>query len=304
MLTKLKNRIRLFFGFSASETNGLIILVPILLLILYAPTLLKEALNDQSSQSQLEDELLLKAWLEESKSKLKTEDNTTFAPTFFNPNKIDEERWLALGFKKKTAQNIIKYRNAGGTFNKKEDLLKIYGINKKLVTAYYDYIIIPKSRRKPKSNAPPIKNVVEKMVIEKEAAKFDINLADSSQLQIVRGIGPVLSDRIIKYRELLGGFTNTDQLKEVYGIKEDVYLRMLSHFGVIISSVEKISINQDSINLLSKHPYLNYKTSRAIVKYRKQHGDYQSVEDLKKIHAISDSLFQRIAPYLKVERTE
>ncbi|MEP2026293.1 MAG: helix-hairpin-helix domain-containing protein [Reichenbachiella sp.] len=304
MLTKLKNRIRLFFGFSSSETNGLIILVPILVLILAAPNLLKNALSKQSSQSQLEDERLLKAWLEESKSKLKTEDSTTFIPTFFNPNTINEEKWVTLGFKKKTAQNIIKYRNKGGSFKKKEDLLKIYGINQKLVTAYFEYIIIPKPMPKPKSTAPALKKVIEKMVVEKEAAKFDLNLADSAQLQIVRGIGPVLSGRIIKYRELLGGYTSTTQLKEVYGLEEEVYQRMLSHFDILISSAKKININEDSINFLSKHPYLNYKTSRAIVKYRAQHGDYQSVEELKKIYTISDSLYRRIAPYLTIEKTE
>lgn len=266
--------------------------------------MLKRALSEDNSQSLLEDERLLKAWLEESKSKLKTEEGTTFTPTFFNPNTADKKKWVALGFKEKIADNILKYRAKGGSFKKKEDLLKIYGINQKLVVAYYDYMIIPEPDPKPKSTTPSIKDVVEKIVAEKESAKFDLNLADSSQLQLVRGIGPVLSGRIIKYRDLLGGFTTTDQLKEVYGLSDEVYQRMLSHFGVIIIKVEKININQDSISLLSKHPYLNYKISRAIVKYRAQHGDFQSVEDLKKIHTMSDSLFQRIAPYLKAEPME
>ncbi|WP_422361161.1 ComEA family DNA-binding protein [Reichenbachiella sp.] len=301
MLTKLKNRIRLFFGFSASETNGLILLVPLLLLIISAPSILKHVLASNSAQSDLEDERILQAWLEESKSKLKSDEGATFTPTFFNPNKASSEKLVELGFKKKIADRIINYRSKGGSFKEKEDLLKIYGINQKLVTAYYDYIIIPKPEAKPKSTSPKFKQVIEKMVIEKENVKFDLNLADTSQFQIVRGIGPVLSVRIVKYREMLGGFTHTAQLREVYGIEEEVYQRMLSHFDVLIPSAKKININQDSISFLAKHPYLNYKTSRAIIKYRAQHGDYQSVADLKNIHSISDSLFQRIAPYLKVE---
>ena len=183
-------------------------------------------------------------------------------------------------------------------------MLKIYGINEKLVTAYYDYIIIPKVEAKPKSTSPKLKQVIEQLVIEKENVKFDLNLADTAQFQIVKGIGPVLSARIVRYREMLGGFTHAQQLREVYGIEEEVYQRMLGHFDVLIPSIKKININQDSISFLAKHPYLSYKTSRAIIKYRAQHGDYQSVNDLKKIYSISDSLFQRIVPYLKIESTE
>ena len=103
MLTKLKNRIRIFFGFSASETNGLILLVPILLLIISAPSILKHVLASNSTQSDLEDKRILQAWLEESKSKLKSDEGSTFIPTFFNPNKVSSERLVELGFKKKNS---------------------------------------------------------------------------------------------------------------------------------------------------------------------------------------------------------
>ncbi|MDW3208258.1 MAG: helix-hairpin-helix domain-containing protein [Reichenbachiella sp.] len=304
MLTKLKNRIRLFFGFSASETNGLLLLVPILLLILAAPSILKSVLASNSTQSDLEDQRILRAWLEESKSKLKSDDGVTFIPTFFDPNQINSDKWVQLGFKKNIAKRIVNYRAKGGVFRKKEDLLKIYGINQKLVTAYYDYIVLPKPETQPKAALPKFKQAIEKMVVEKNNVKFDLNLADTAQFQLVKGIGPVLSERIVKYREMLGGFTSTEQLQEVYGIKPEVYQRMLNDFDVLVASNKKININEDSISFLAKHPYLSYKTSRAIIKYRAQHGDYQSVDDLKKIHTISDSLFQRIKPYLKVETTE
>ncbi|UXX80584.1 helix-hairpin-helix domain-containing protein [Reichenbachiella carrageenanivorans] len=304
MLTKLKNRIRTFFGCSASETNGLLLLVPLLFLVLIGPFLLQNRLTRDATQTQLEEERLLKDWLEESKKKLKHEEGTVIVHSFFDPNKIGQNKWIELGFKKKIAERIINYRQKGGSFKEKEDLYKIYGINKKLVTAYLDYIIIPPPPAKPKYKAPPLNKVVEQMVIEKESAKFDLNLSDSSQLQIVKGIGPVLSSRIVKYRESLGGFHSMEQLKEVYGIKPEVYERLLDHFDLLIPAIHKININQDSIHLLANHPYLSYKTSRAIVKYRTQHGNYQSVDELKNIYTLSDSLYQKIAPYLEVSSPE
>lgn len=304
MLTKLKNRIRTFFGCSASETNGLLLLVPLLFLVLLAPFLLQKILTQDSAQVQLEEERLLKEWLEESKSKLKPEEGTVIIRSFFDPNKINQKKWIELGFKEKIADRILNYRQKGGSFKKKEDLYKIYGINKKLVTAYLDYIVIPPPPPKPKYKSPPLKEVVEQMVIDKPSAKFDLNLADTAQLQIVKGIGPVLSTRIVKYRESLGGFHSMEQLKEVYGIKPEVYERMMTHFDLLTAAINKVNINQDSIKLLANHPYLSYKTSRTIVKYRTQHGNYQSVEELKNIYTLSDSLYQKIAPYLEASSPE
>lgn len=213
------------------------------------------------------------------------------------------KKWTALGFEEKIAKRIIAYRYKGGKFKKKEDLLKIYGINQKLVKAYFDYIIIPPESKK-ESRHVSVKEAIEKVVAKSTVVKQNLNLSDTSQLKTVRGIGPVLSSRIVKYREALGGFVRSDQLKEVYGLNHKTYQEVLLHFEVVPDVVEKININQDSVQILARHPYISYKISRAILKYRAQHGDYHSVEQLKKIHTISDSLYQKIVPYLTISSAE
>lgn len=213
------------------------------------------------------------------------------------------KKWIELGFEKKIADRIANYRYKGGKFRKKEDLLKIYGINQKLVKAYFDYIIISPEPKKERSNIS-VKEAVEKVVAKDRIVKEDLNLSHANQLKNVRGIGPVLSSRIIKYREALGGFVHHEQLKEVYGIDHKTYLEILRHFDIVSKTVEKININQDTIKVIARHPYISYKTSRAIIKYRVQHGDYQSIDQIKKIHTISDSLYYKIAPYLTINPTE
>ena len=56
---------------------------------------------------------------------------------------------------------------------------------------------------------------------EKEPSllNMDLNTADSTTLMALKGIGPVFSVRIVKYRELLGGYYETAQLQEVYGCR-------------------------------------------------------------------------------------
>mgnify|MGYP002249432585 CR=1 FL=1 len=49
---------------------------------------------------------------------------------------------------------------------------------------------------------------------------LNINIAESDELQTLKGVGPVTAQRIIDYRNQIGRFDNVDQLLEVKGIGE------------------------------------------------------------------------------------
>ncbi len=63
--------------------------------------------------------------------------------------------------------------------------------------------------------------------------------------------------------------------------------------------IRKININTANFDILKNHPYLKYKQINAIIQYRKQHGNYTSVADLKKILILSPQTIEQIAPYLQ-----
>lgn len=50
------------------------------------------------------------------------------------------------------------------------------------------------------------------------SALIDLNTADAARLQDLPGVGPVLAERIISYREEIGRFDDVGQLREVSGI--------------------------------------------------------------------------------------
>ena len=52
---------------------------------------------------------------------------------------------------------------------------------------------------------------------------------------------------------------------------------------------------------MKAHPYLRYSIANAIVQYRLQHGSYIAVNDIKKIMLVTDDIFNKAAPYLKVD---
>lgn len=133
----------------------------------------------------------------------------------------------------------------------------------------------------------------------KKIQPFDINSADTSQLKKVRGIGTVLSRRIVKYRDLLGGFVSKSQLNDVYGL-HDSTLQSINKVIFVSSDFQpkRILINQSTTAELKKHPYITYKMANAIVNYRFQHGTIEDEQTLHKIHLLDSGSIAKIISYI------
>jgi len=127
-----------------------------------------------------------------------------------------------------------------------------------------------------------------------------INETDSTELQVLDGIGPVLSARIIKYRDQLGGFHNQNQLLEIYGVKPALVSKIVPNIS-FDGEMQKIDLNTIEVKELVKHPYFDYATANIFINYRSHHGDFKSVKDVKKIRIIKDYWLEEAEPYFSYE---
>ena len=93
-------------------------------------------------------------------------------------------------------------------------------------------------------------------------------------------------------------FYDITQLTEVYNMPKIPKEEIVKYFYLEGDQTLKLNINTDSIIHLSKHPYINWNLAKSIINYRKVHGNYDAVEQITSIKIISDSLYQKIAPYL------
>jgi DNA uptake protein ComE-like DNA-binding protein len=128
---------------------------------------------------------------------------------------------------------------------------------------------------------------------------FDINTAGEAQLSAIKGIGPVLSARIVKFRAKLGGFISQAQYQEVYGLLPEVVARLKKHtyIGVDFQSA-KLNINTADVPTLASHPYLTYQQAQSIVRYRAQHGPFLTTESLRVLELIDEATLKKLNPYL------
>ena len=298
-VNRLKAWIRSFFGFSRSETNALLILLPLMVLLIFSEPAYRYWFTNQelsfSKDSLRLDSLVAKWQWEKADSNPESVDRPLFR---FNPNTASRDSLLQLGFSPSLARRIVNYRTKGGVFKIKSDLLKMYGTDTLLFQKLYSFIDLPliaeKKRKEFFKDSFPMRPIVA-------TTKLDLNLADTAQLIKVYGIGPKFSLRIVEYRERLGGFVSMDQLNEVYRLDTTAVGRLKKKFFVLPDyHPRQIRLNTATEKDLAAHPYISYKLAAAVVAYRFQHGYFASIEDLVNLKLLTEKDFQRIKPYITI----
>ena len=221
----------------------------------------------------------------------------------FDPNTLSEAGWIKMGIKPKTAATIQKYISKGGKFKSAEDLKKVWGLSPALVNELMPYVVI---KEQPKKLFEPYDNYSNKPAYEKKEypkkviEAVDINTSGAEAWIALPGIGEKLAVRILTFKEKLGGFYEVAQIKELYGLPDSTYQKILPYLNLEKADVKKININTATLEELKAHPYIRYALANAIVEYRRQHGPYESVAKLKNIMIITDEILMKMAPYLAV----
>lgn len=129
---------------------------------------------------------------------------------------------------------------------------------------------------------------------------LEINSATAQQWSSIRGIGPVLSDRIVKYRKRLGGFHSVGQLKEVYGISDSLYTAIKPMLKVDKGKLIQMDPNSADFESLSAHPYISKTIAKQMIGYRTKVATFETLEDLQKLYGMNDTLYQKLLPYFKL----
>lgn len=303
-MNSIRKWIRDIFGFSGTEVNGFLILLPLTaVLVLSEPIYRRWVISrDRQYADDIEKlDSLVAAWDNDLKKPvLELEPPVSLFP--FDPNTLSVAELRSLGFPEHSAKRIAAYRLKGGVFRVKSDLLKIYGLDSTLYKQLYKYIQLPSNRLVLNESGKP-HNRPETKAFERtqQSITFDINTADTTLFKTVYGIGPRLAARIVKFRESLGGFIKKTQLYEVYGLDSLVVDRLFK-VGFIEEGFipAKINVNAADEEALARHPYIRYKFARALISYRYQHGDFQQASDIKKLSVINASELERLLPYIKL----
>ena len=304
-----------YLSFSRKEKIGILTIVLLIVLIWIFPQVIKSSSheislgdtswigtlnrneNDSGSLSGAGEDRNERTYHQTLKKPSKERERTVF---YFDPNTLSEDGWKKLGIRQRTISIIHNYLSKGGHFEKADDLKRIYGIHPDELAALTPYIQIKtatQTRFSGNSNFDKRPQMFEKPKHD----LVEINAADTAAFIALPGIGSKLATRIINFRDKLGGFYSIDQVGETYGLADSTFEKIKPWLKLENIGLRKININTATKEEMKSHPYLRWTLANAIVEYRSQHGKYSAVEDLKKVSAVTEEIFEKVKPYISVE---
>ncbi len=230
----------------------------------------------------------------------------------FNPNYITDYKGEQLGMSLKEIDRLLAFREKNKFINSKKEFQQITKISDSLLNKIAPYFKFPDwvvKRNQQNSKRGIISSEVEKYrynnSYKKKAIKLsttDINKATAEDLQTISGIGPTFSQRIIKYRSKLQGFSFENQLNEVWGLEKEVVDKIWSVFKIEQKPIiKKINVNTVTFKELLKNPYINYDLCKKIFDYRDEVAELQDISELKNIKDFPLELYDRIVLYLQAK---
>ncbi len=306
----MNNRLKEYFHFGKSERNAILIVILLVVFLVLVPRIYSKyrtpvPFSDGSFAAEID------AFLKQEASVAQADQHSfdftrpdrsaareRFHPFDFDPNTLDHAGWVRLGFTEKQAGGILKFREKGGRFFKKEDLRKLYAVSDEIYALLEPFVRI-ESAHNPASGLEkqPERSYPLSRTADEHA---ELNSSDSAGLVKVRGIGPAFARRIIRYREKLGGFSDARQLLEVYGMDSIRFSQISKGVFADASLVRKININTANMDELRAHPYIDYYIAKAIIDKRIRKGSYASPDELLEIPLIYEDLYFKLRPYLTV----
>jgi competence protein ComEA len=241
---------------------------------------------------------------------------------YFDPNKTAADDWKRLGISERLTQTILHYIQKGGHFQKADDLKKLYGLKPSDYERLSPYVRIAPSANGFKShagydtgsagralNSEKTDSFYRAGVLKKESRQLfspklysmtDINLADSATWARFPGIGEKLAVRIIHFREKLGGFYQSEQVGETFGLPDSTFQKIRPYLVFHPVSLNRIDLNTTSREILQSHPYIRWQLAKNILDFRLQHGSYRSVDELLQLAGMDSEKFEKLKPYLIV----
>ena len=238
----------------------------------------------------------------DSLKKISSEDKKyTIYP--FNPNYISDHKGYQLGMKTKEIDRLLAHRNKRLFVNSAKEFQEVTKISDSLLQAISPYFKFPEwvqKKNREKEERFTVTTKTKKNI--SDITSSDINEATPYDLTLVKGVDEYLSERIIKYRSKLQGFSFSEQLFEVWGLEKEVADNILQVFSIQKKPrITKVNVNTASFKEVLSNPYIDYELCVQIFEYKDEVAELQSISEIKNIEGFPIEKYHRIVLYLRAK---
>lgn len=219
----------------------------------------------------------------------------------FDPNTVTYDELLMLGFDKRTAVGIVKYRTAGKVFGIAEEFALCYGVSDEMFARVRPYIKIgsryaTKPTKRSEHLTDSTKLVRKSRFSPRPFEPFKIDTVGVNYLRLI-GFSTRQAELLIEYRNRGKGIFSMNELRDCYAVSEEM-ADSLQHF-VILSVRDPheglIEINTADSATLRKVRGIGAKTVVAVMQYRKFLGGFYKKEQIAELKCVTAENFAKIS---------
>ena len=293
------------FKFNKQERSGIFFLLLIIIVLQVGYFIMRSFSLDKYARS-FSSDIATQAKIDAIKEIASVADTVKIYS--FNPNFISDYKGYTLGMSITEIDRLHDFRSENEYVNSPERFQQVTQISDSLLKVISPYFKFPEwtnKTKQPLANKSQFKsnpnNTGRSTNLRETLQINDINSVTTEELKMINGIGEVLSKRIVKFRNRLGGFLIEEQLYDVYGLEPFVAKKVLEKYKVLKKPIiESINVNTASVDAINSIVYIEYAVARAIVSYREVNGPFTSIDELEHIEGFPTEKINRIALYLSL----
>ena len=288
------------FWYTKNQRNGILLL---LIIIIFLQLILHFKNFDSQQMVDLSQPKITSYNKQLDSLKKKSSKKKKFKIYPFNPNYISDYKGYQLGMNVDEIDRLLAHREQRLYVNSAKEFQTITKISDSLLQKISPFFKFPEWVQKKNNNKNNQQRYIPNSRINvSEITTVDINKATLKDFTAIEGVDEYISERIIKYRSKLQGFSFKEQLFEVWGLDELMVNKILSTFSIKNKPIiKKVNINTASFKEVLSNPYIDYELCVKIFDYRDEVAELQSISEIKNIEGFPIKKYNRIVLYLLAE---
>ena len=288
------------FWYTKNQRNGILLL---LIIIIFLQLILHFKNFDSQQMVDLSLPKITSYNKQLDSLKKKSSKKKKFKIYPFNPNYISDYKGYQLGMNIDEIDRLLAYREQKLYVNSAKEFQTITKISDSLLQKISPFFKFPdwvQKKNNYKNNQQ--RYIPNSRINVSEITTVDINKATLKDFTAIEGVDEYISERIIKYRSKLQGFSFKEQLFEVWGLDELMANKILSTFSIKNKPIiKKVNINTASFKEVLSNPYIDYELCIQIFDYKDEVAELQSISEIKNIEGFPIKKYNRIVLYLLAE---